>query len=109
MSEENLETVRRIYETFADGFNEETVRTAIASGLVNPAVEVDLRTAYPDGPVVRFATLSDFLDTQPWGRSIRSSRSPSETLAPIECWCSCDFEGSAREAGSRWKLPSRTW
>ena len=71
MSEENVELVRRLYEAFADGFNEETVRTAIASGLVNPAVEVDLRTAYPDGPVVRFATLSDFLDTQPWGRSIR--------------------------------------
>jgi hypothetical protein len=43
----------------------------MADGLVNPDAELDLRTAYPDGPVVRLATLSEFLDTQPWGRSTR--------------------------------------
>jgi hypothetical protein len=71
MSEENVEIVRRVYEIIADGFNEETVRAAIANGLVNPDAELDLRTAYSDGPVVRLATLSEFLDTQPWGRSTR--------------------------------------
>jgi ketosteroid isomerase-like protein len=71
MSEENVEIVRRVYEIIADGFNEETVRAAIARGLVNPDVELDLRNVYPDGPVVRLGTLSEFLDTQPWGRSIR--------------------------------------
>ncbi|MGC1799152.1 MAG: hypothetical protein WA701_02095, partial [Solirubrobacterales bacterium] len=71
MSQENVKVVRRVYEILADGFDEETVLTLIASGLVNPEAELDLRTAYPDGPVVRVATLSEFLDTQPWGRSAR--------------------------------------
>jgi ketosteroid isomerase-like protein len=71
MSEENVEVVRRAYEILADGFDEETVRTLMADGLVNPDAELDLRTAYPDGPVVRLDTLSEFLDTQPWGRSTR--------------------------------------
>jgi ketosteroid isomerase-like protein len=71
MSEGNVEIVRRVYEILADGFDEETVLTAVASGLVNPDAELDLRTAYPDGPVVGLATLSEFLDTQPWGRSTR--------------------------------------
>jgi hypothetical protein len=71
MSQENVEIVRGVYEILADGFDEETVRAAIASGLVNPDAELDLRTAYSDGPVVRLATLSEFLDTQPWGRSTR--------------------------------------
>jgi ketosteroid isomerase-like protein len=72
MSQENIEIVRRVYEILADDvFDEETVLTAIASGLVNPDAELDLRTAYPDGRVVRLATLSEFLDTQPWGRSTR--------------------------------------
>ena len=71
MSEENVEIVRRAYEILADGFDEETVRTLMAGGLVNPDAELDLRTAYPDGPVVRLDTLSEFFDTQPWGRSTR--------------------------------------
>jgi len=71
MSEENVEVVRRVYEILADGFDEEAVHAAIDNGLVNPDAELDLRTAYSDGPVVRLATLSEFLDTQPWGRSTR--------------------------------------
>jgi ketosteroid isomerase-like protein len=71
MSRENVEIVRRVYGILADGFDEETVRAAIASGVVHPDAELDLRTAYSDGPVVRLATLSEFLDTQPWGRSTR--------------------------------------
>jgi hypothetical protein len=38
MSEENVEIVRRVYEIIADGFDEETVRTAIANGLSIPTL-----------------------------------------------------------------------
>jgi ketosteroid isomerase-like protein len=71
MSEQNVEIVRGCYEIFADGVNEQAVLRAIEAGLLDPDAELDLRTAYPDGPVVRLATLSEFFDTQPWGRSTR--------------------------------------
>jgi ketosteroid isomerase-like protein len=71
VSQENVEVVRAAYEIFADGLNEQTALKAIEAGLLDPDCELDLRTAYPDGPVVRLATFGEFLDTQPWGRSVR--------------------------------------
>jgi ketosteroid isomerase-like protein len=72
MSQENVEVVRRSYEVFEkQGANEEAVFGLIEAGLMDPDVELDLRNAYPDGGVVRLATMSEYLDTQPWGRSIR--------------------------------------
>jgi ketosteroid isomerase-like protein len=72
MSRENVEVARRIYEAFdRQGATEEAVFGLIEAGLMDPDVELDLRTAYPDGQVVRLATMSEYLDTEPWGRSIR--------------------------------------
>jgi ketosteroid isomerase-like protein len=71
MSRENLEVVRRCYEGGPGVLNEQTVLPLIEAGLVDPDAVMDLSTAYPDGPVVRWETLSEFLDTQPWGRSVR--------------------------------------
>jgi ketosteroid isomerase-like protein len=72
MSEENVEIARRIYEVFEEqGANEKAVFGLIEAGLMDPDVELDLQNAYPDGGVVRLATMSEYLDTQPWGRSIR--------------------------------------
>ena len=71
MTHENLELARRVYEVLTDGVNEPTFQALIDEELIDPAAELDLSTAYPDGPVVRLATLSEFLDGQPWGRSAR--------------------------------------
>lgn len=71
MTQENLELARRVYEVMTGGVNEPTFHTLIDEELVDPEAELDLSTAYPDGPVVRLATLSEFLDRQPWGRSAR--------------------------------------
>jgi ketosteroid isomerase-like protein len=71
MSEENVEVVRRTYEVFEEqGANEQAVFALIEDGLMDPDVELDLRNAYPDGGVVRLATMSEYLETEPWGRSI---------------------------------------
>ena len=70
MSQENVEIVRRVYEAF-DRLDEPHVLGMLETGLVDPDAELDFGTAYPDGPVVRLATLSRFLDTMPWGRSLR--------------------------------------
>ena len=71
MSEENVEVVRRIYEILAEGVNERAVYKLLDAGLVAPDGELDFRTAYPDGGVVRLATMAQFFDTLPWGRSTR--------------------------------------
>jgi ketosteroid isomerase-like protein len=72
MSEGNVEVVRRTYEVFEEqGANEQAVFAMIEAGLMDPDVEVDFRNAYPDGGVVRLATMSEYLETEPWGRSIR--------------------------------------
>jgi ketosteroid isomerase-like protein len=71
MSEENVEVVRRTYEVFDEqGANEQAVFALIEAGLMDPDVELDLRNAYPDGGIVRLATMSEYLETEPWGRSI---------------------------------------
>ena len=71
MSEENVEVVRRTYEVFEEqGANEQAVFALIEDGLMDPDVELDRRNAYPDGGVVRLATMSEYLETEPWGRSI---------------------------------------
>ena len=67
-----MEIARRVYEVFEEqGVNEESVFGLIEAGLMDPDVEVDSQNAYPDGGVVGLATMSEYLDTQPWGRSIR--------------------------------------
>jgi ketosteroid isomerase-like protein len=71
MSEENVEIVRRVYGVLAKAAEEEAVFKLLEADLVDPDGELDFRTAYPDGPVVRLATLSEFFDNLPWGRSIR--------------------------------------
>jgi ketosteroid isomerase-like protein len=72
MSDENVEIVRRTYEVFEEeGANEQAVFALIEAGLMDPDVEVDFRNAYPDGGVVRLSTMSEYLETEPWGRSIR--------------------------------------
>jgi ketosteroid isomerase-like protein len=71
MSEENVEVVRRTYDVFEEqGANEQAVFALIEAGLIDPDIELDLRNAYPDGGVVRLATMSEYLETEPWGRSI---------------------------------------
>lgn len=70
MSEEdNLKIARRVYELLAGGLNEQAVLTLVEEGLSDPDGELDLSTAYADGPVVRLETVSEFFDTQPWGRT----------------------------------------
>ena len=71
MSQENLEIVQRVYEVLAKGADEQAILGLIDAGLIDPEGVLDLSTAYPDGPVVRLQTLSEFLDDQPWGRSTR--------------------------------------
>jgi ketosteroid isomerase-like protein len=71
MSQQNLEIVRRVYEVLAGGVNEQAALTLLDEGLTDPDAELDLSTAYPDGPVVRVETWREFLDTQPWGRTTR--------------------------------------
>jgi ketosteroid isomerase-like protein len=71
MSQENAELVRRVYEVMAEGVDEKAFGRLIETGLVDPDAELDLSTAYPDGPVVRRENVTEFLDTQPWGRSGR--------------------------------------
>jgi ketosteroid isomerase-like protein len=80
MSHENFEVAKRMYEGFADGVNEQAVLRLIDAGVIDPDGELDLSTAYPDGPVVRLDTLSEFLDTQPWGRSTRFE---AESFRPV--------------------------
>jgi ketosteroid isomerase-like protein len=70
MSEdENLRIARRVYEVLAGGLNEQTALALVEEGVFDPDGELDLSTAYADGPVVRVETISEFLDTQPWGRT----------------------------------------
>jgi ketosteroid isomerase-like protein len=71
MSQANVEIVRRVYDVLADGVDEQAFRTLIELGLADPDAELDLSTAYPDGPIVRLETMSQFFDSQPWGRSTR--------------------------------------
>ena len=71
MSQENVEVAERIYEVLAQGVDEQALRSLVAAGLADPDAELDLSTAYPDGPVVRMATLSEFLASLPWGDSTR--------------------------------------
>jgi ketosteroid isomerase-like protein len=71
MSQENVEIAKRIYEVLAQGVDERAVRSLVAAGLADPDGEFDLSTAYPDGPVVRLATLSEFFASLPWGDSAR--------------------------------------
>jgi len=67
--EENLKIARRVYEVLAGGLNEQAVLTLVEEGVSDPDGELDLSTAYADGPVVRLETASEFFDTQPWGRT----------------------------------------
>jgi ketosteroid isomerase-like protein len=67
--EDNIRVAQRVYEVLAGGANEHAVRRLIEEGVSDPAAELDLSTAYPDGPVVRLETVTEFLDTQPWGRT----------------------------------------
>ena len=71
MSQENVEVAERIYEVLAQGVDEQALRSLVAAGLADPDAELDLSTAYPDGPVVRMATLSEFFVSLPWGDSTR--------------------------------------
>jgi ketosteroid isomerase-like protein len=71
MSQENVEIVKRVYEVLAQGVDEHALRSLVAAGLASPDAELDLSTAYPDGPVVRMATLSEFFASLPWGNSTR--------------------------------------
>ncbi len=71
MSQENVEIVRRAYRVFAKGVDERAVTSLVESGLADPDGEIDFRTAYPDGQVLRLAGMTEFFDTQPWGRSLR--------------------------------------
>jgi ketosteroid isomerase-like protein len=70
MSQENVEIVRRIHEAFAEGVNERAINGLLDAGLIAPDGEIDFRNAYPDGGVVRLATMAQF-DTEPWGGSMR--------------------------------------
>ena len=56
---------------FAKGVDERAVTSLVESGLADPDGEIDFRTAYPDGQVLRLAGMTEFFDTQPWGRSLR--------------------------------------
>ena len=71
MSQENVEIAERIYEVLAQGVDEQAIRSVVAAGLADAEAELDLSAAYPDGPVVRMATLGEFLASLPWGDSIR--------------------------------------
>jgi len=71
MSQENVEIVRKVYEVLAKAVDEHSLRRLIDEGLADPEAVLDLSTAYPDGPVVRLATLGEFFEALPWGNSMR--------------------------------------
>ena len=102
MSEENVEIARRIYEVFEEqGVNEESVFGLIEAGLMDPDVEVDFQNAHPDGGVVGLATMSEYLDTQPWGRSIRFEPESLRAVGADQVLVFVRLRWSAPEAGSR--------
>jgi ketosteroid isomerase-like protein len=70
MSEENVEIVRRIHEALAEGVNERSINGLLDAGLIAPDGEIDFRNAYPDGGVVRLATMAQF-ESEPWDQSVR--------------------------------------
>jgi ketosteroid isomerase-like protein len=71
MSQENVEIVREAYRVLAKGVDERAASSLVEAGLADPDGEIDFRTAYPDGQVLRLAGMTEFFDTQPWGRSLR--------------------------------------
>ena len=67
MSQENVEIVREAYRVLAKGVDERPVTNLVEAGLLILTGEIDFRTAYPDGQVLRLAGVTEFFDTQPVG------------------------------------------
>jgi hypothetical protein len=108
MSEKNVEIVRRIHEALAEGVNERSINGLLDAGLIAPDGEIDFRNAYPDGGVVRLATMAQF-ETEPRGTNrcvLRWSRLGRR--APTGFWPSCEPTQPAVKAGLRSTLGSRT-
>jgi ketosteroid isomerase-like protein len=80
VSQQNVEIAGRIYEFLAQGVGEEVIRSMVAAGLVDPDAEMDLSGTYPDGPVLRMATMGEFFASLPWGDSIRFE---PESVRPV--------------------------
>jgi ketosteroid isomerase-like protein len=72
MSQEKVKVAQRFYEMLAElGMDERAVRALAEAGVVADEVELDMRTGYPDGQLWGFKEVGSFLDSQPWGRSLR--------------------------------------
>jgi ketosteroid isomerase-like protein len=70
MSQENVEIVRRMFAYFGEYPTTEALRQAVRDG-VAPDAELDFSAMYPDGPILRGEDSFDYLDSLPWGRSVR--------------------------------------
>ena len=108
MSQENVEIVREAYRVLAKGVDERAVTNLVEAGLADPDGEIDFRTAYPDGQVLRLAGVTEFFDTQPWGRSLRFEAESIKAAGTDRVLVFVRVHGPAAVVGSRSRAASPT-